>query len=594
MAYEAPITIRKAIDNIRKRKYVLPSIQREFVWDTDQIEKLFDSLMRDYPISTFLFWKIEKSKIRDFQFYFFLQNYHEQKAKHNIKADLPEDEDIIAILDGQQRMTSMYIALTGSYATKILYRRKNDKDAYPKKKLYLNLLSKSSDLECEYHFKFLIESEVENNDTTHWFCVQDIMSFEEVSETMTYLMDKGLTDTSVYEKERSNYALKTLNLLYNVIHQKGNISFFLEESEELDKVLQIFIRINSGGTKLSYSDLLLSIATAKWKEKDAREVIHEFVDSINSVGDGFKFNKDFVLKSCLVLSDLKDIKFKVDNFTRENMLLIESEWENIASALNKAIELVAKFGYNKDNLIATNALIPIAYFIKKNNYDSSIVHSKSRSDDRKAIKEWLARVFLKGTFGGQPDSLYPIMRNLIKDNLGVFPLEQIIKHYKGKTKSILFNIEEIDNILQLKYGKAKTINALSLLYPSLNHSFRYHQDHIHPKSFFTKKQLIKRGVEDRDQRIEYTDRYNDLPNLQLLQANENIEKSNKPFKDWLKEVYPTKEAADAFLIQNHIDPSSSLEFEDFIAFFEARKKRLRQQLMTILKVKEQVTTDIID
>ena len=90
--------------------------------------------------------------------------------------------------------------------------------------------------------------------------------------------------------------LNTLNQFFNVVHQKGTISYYLEEDEELDKVLQIFIRINSGGTKLSYSDLLLSIATAQWKEKDAREVIHEFVDEINAIGDGFDFNKDFVLK----------------------------------------------------------------------------------------------------------------------------------------------------------------------------------------------------------------------------------------------------------------------------------------------------------
>src|SRR5690554_2740109 len=119
MAYETPITIKKAIDLIRKKHYVLPSIQREFVWDTFQIERLFDSLMRDYPISTFLFWKVEKSRIKDFQFYEFLKHYHQVTSRHNRKADLTEEEDVIAILDGQQRMTAMYIGLTGSHATKL-------------------------------------------------------------------------------------------------------------------------------------------------------------------------------------------------------------------------------------------------------------------------------------------------------------------------------------------------------------------------------------------------------------------------------------------------------------------------------------------
>lgn len=169
MAYQTPITIKDAINNIKRRYYVLPSIQREFVWDTDQIETLFDSLMRDYPISTFLFWKVEKDRIKDFQFYEFLKHYHEKDNRHNKKADLSSDSDVIALLDGQQRMTSMYVALTGSYAKKMPYFRKSSSHAYPKKKLYLNLLKKSDEMEVEYDFKFLTESEAKPTESSFWF-----------------------------------------------------------------------------------------------------------------------------------------------------------------------------------------------------------------------------------------------------------------------------------------------------------------------------------------------------------------------------------------------------------------------------------------
>ena len=152
-------------------------------------------------------------------------------------------------------------------------------------------------------------------------------------------------------------------------------------------------------------------------------------------------------------------------------------------AVRKAIELVAKLGYSRDNLLATNALIPIAYFIYKNENENSILHSANHTSNRSLIKEWLARVFLKGTFGGTPDGIYPIMRNLVNENLGKFPLEKTIEYYKGKRKSINFSEDDIENILNLQYGKARTYCALTLLYPSLNYSFKYHQDHIHPKSF---------------------------------------------------------------------------------------------------------------
>ena len=583
MAYQTAITIKSAIDHIKKQHYVLPSIQREFVWSTDQIETLFDSLMRDYPISTFLFWKVDKNKTKDFQFYEFLRNYHEKDNRHNRKLDINNDEDVIALLDGQQRMTSIYIALMGSYANKMPYLRRDSTHAYPKKKLYLNLLKPSEEIEVEYDFKFLTEEESQPKKGYFWFDCSQILEITDMGKSSMYLMKNRLMDTSVYSEKQSEFSINTLNQLFNVVHQKGTISYYLEEGESLDKVLQIFIRINSGGTILSYSDLLLSIATAQWKEKDAREVIHEFVDEINQIGEGFSFNKDIVLKSCLVLADF-DVKFQVDNFTKENMVVIEKNWDKTSAAMRAAIELASKFGYNRDNLLATNTIIPIAYFIYKNDFVTQILHSAQREDDRKAIKEWLARVLLKGTFGGQPDSIYPIMRNLTNKNMGKFPLKEVIEHYKGSNKSISFDEDDIDNLMSLQYGKAKTYCALTLLYPALNYNYKYHQDHIHPKSFFTNKRKLRELEVADDQIAAYMDEFNSLANLQLLQATQNIEKSDKHFSDWLRESFATQAERDSFLMQNHIKPDASLAFLDFLGFIAIRKQSLKKQLRSMLDV----------
>lgn len=583
MAYQTPITINTAIANIRKRHYLLPSIQREFVWDTDQIETLFDSLMRDYPISTFLFWEVDKNKIKDFQFYEFLNKYHEKDNRHNRKAEPNNEEDIIALLDGQQRMTSMYVALTGTYAKKMPYYRWDSPYAFPEKKLYLNLLKPSDELETEYDFKFLTVDEAIQSDGYYWFECGKILELNESKKLNKYLIQNKLMDTSLFKDEECDFASDTLFEFFNVIHQKGTISYYLEKSEELDKVLQIFIRINSGGTKLSYSDLLLSIATAQWKEKDAREVIHEFVDSINQIGDGFNFNKDIVLKSCLVLADF-DVKFKVDNFTKENMIAIEKNWDKTSAAMRASIELVSKLGFSRDNLAATNTIIPIAYFIYKNNFEDSIVKSSHREGDRKAIKEWLARVLLKGTFGGQPDSIYPKMRELINDNLGKFPLQETIAHYRGGRKSISFSEDDIDSLLDLQYGKAKTYCVLSLLYPGLNSAYKYHQDHIHPQSLFKAKLLSKLGV-DADDIDVFLSEFNKLPNLQLLEATSNIEKSDQAFGEWLDVNFPTLEAKESYLRQNLIATSQSLELTDFLAFIEVRKQYMKEQLVRMLDVK---------
>jgi uncharacterized protein with ParB-like and HNH nuclease domain len=588
MAYEKPIKIREAIEAIQEQEYILPSIQREFVWGPNQIELLFDSIMRDYPISTFLFWKVKAENLCKFKFYRFLSNYHERDKKHNEQAELTGTKDRLAILDGQQRLTSLYIGLKGSYARKLAkYNWKSD-HAFPEKMLYINLLKHSDDTEKEFDFRFLTQREVEifkdkHTKEFHWFKVGNILGFTNMMDIMNYLISNGLTDTSIRTSEQSMFASTTLTKLYQVINEQESINFYLEKSEQLDKVLHIFIRINSGGTKLSYSDLLLSIATAKWKEKEARTIIHSFVDQINAIGNKFNFNKDLVLKSCLVLTDLKDIRFRVDNFTNENMDKIESEWESISNALLNTVKLINRFGFSAQTLTATNAIVPIAYFLKKNNIGEEILHHTGQENNRNLIKEWLYRALLKKIFGGTPDNLYPTYRNIISAHPSTFPLQQLIEKYKGSNKSLDFQESNIEHLLTTQYGSPFAFMVLGILYP-LNHDYVFHQDHIHPKSFFNHKSLEKLGITSKEERDDLIGNYNSLPNLQLIEAIANQQKSAKSLVDWLNATFPTDEKKNSYKLLHFFPENESLELPNFINFFNERKELLKAQLMTILNV----------
>lgn len=589
MAYEKPITIRQAISAVADDEYVLPAIQREFVWDTEQIETLFDSLMRDYPISTFLFWKVRAENVSKFKFYRFLKNYHERDERHNQEASLSGQRDVIAILDGQQRLTSIYVGLRGSYASRLRYHRASSDHAYPQKRLYLNILKASEDITREYDFQFLADWEADvKNENQLWVPVSKVLDFEEYEDASDWVNDT-LEDFSAdldtpLDKEVKKAGRKRFCVLYRAICELETVNFFLEQSEELDKVLQIFIRINQGGTPLSYSDLLLSIATAQWKTLDARKEIHSFVDKINDIGKGFGFNKDFVLKSCLVLADIKDIKFKVDNFSTENMALIEQQWRDIASSIDLAIQLASHFGFDGRTLTSTNAIIPIAYFLKKNAIGEKILHTESYAEDRKRIKLWLIRALLKKTFGGQPDSLYPVYRRLISESPGAFPLSAIISHYSGSNKSLDFYEDDIDALMEVQYGSAFAFMLLSLLY-ALAHDYEFHQDHIHPQKHFTHKRLEKLGIDSHEEREEFMSRYNLLPNLQLLQATPNMEKSGSMLKDWLAATLTEPGQLQQYK-EIHCFPSgASLEFSDFVDFYEARKALLRKNLCKVLEAK---------
>lgn len=586
MSFQTPITVKEAVENIRAKKYLLPSIQRELVWNTLQIEKLFDSLMRDYPVGSFLFWHVEKNRIGEFTFYEFIRNFHERDSKHNPKADVANDNDVTAILDGQQRLTSLYIGLLGSYAKKDKLKRWNNDSAFPKRYLYLNLLKKYSDeeeIDLEYDFLFLSENEAQedNEDTSNeyfWFRVSDILKFKEPHEINDYLIEN---DLNILPKEKFQFANRTLFKLFSVIHKEPIINFFLEKHGELDKVLNIFVRINSGGTPLSYSDLLLSIASASWQKKDAREEITSFVDEISEDGEGFNFNKDFVLKTCLVLCDFPNIAFKVDNFGKKNMQTIEQNWNDITTSLKLTVNLIESFGYRRENLISNNALIPIAYYLRKKGNPKNFVDSKQFQEDREKMQKWLISSLLKRAFSGQPDNVIKPIRQIIARDFESFPLKQIVETFRGKDKSIIFSEDDIEALFDNYYGNSYTFSTLAVLYPTLDFKNKFHIDHIFPKSSFKKKHLLNIGI-TADKADEFIESVDYLANLQLMEGIPNIEKSNKDFKDWLFEKYPNQQSRKEYMEKNYI-PDIDLSLENCDVFFEERTKLMKAKFKDLLK-----------
>lgn len=582
MAYETPLTIAEVMQGISKNKYVLPSIQREYVWDSDQIETLFDSLMRGYPIGTFLFWEISKDHVTDYDFYGFINNYHENKSTHNKKVDLKGSDGVTAVLDGQQRLTSLYVGLKGTYAYKLKYLSRNNQNAYPIRKLYLNLLASPTDSDNEYDFQFLTDKEVENSQEAFWFEVGSILDMKTDGDVFLFVNDNiSYSDKFDYSKEQSKFAINALSRLYNVINKDGIISYYRERSAELDKVLNIFIRVNSGGTKLSYSDLLLSIASAQWEKHDAREEITDFVDYINGIGDGFRINKDFVLKTSLVLSDFSDIAFKVDNFNKSNMMKIEENWDNIKTAITQAINLVSSFGYSGETLNSNNALIPIAYYFLKIGLPNNFVSSSNTKDIRAKIKKWLIQSLLKRVFSGQPDNVIRPIRDIIRNEQSSdFPYDSIVEKFKGTNKSILFSDDDIEQLLKLQYGKSDTLSTLMLLYPSLDFNNKFHEDHMYPKSKFKKPYLRKMGVSE-DKLDEYISCVNDISNLQLLAAQLNEEKLNTDFDVWFNKQYITDAEKFQYRTINYL-PEMEYSYDKFLVFMDERQKLLKSKLEEIL------------
>ena len=507
MAFQIPITIRHALASIERSEYALPAIQRNFVWD-------------------------------------------------------------------QQQLTALNIGLRGSYAYKLPRLWWTSPDAFPKRHLYLNILGEADENEAgmQYDFRFLTKAEATAFDNTHcWYPVRNVLQASSLVDLHDFLVDRQLGN------ERG--PLQFLARLHSVVHKDLVIAHYKEEGRNLDRVLDIFIRTNSGGTPLSYSDILMSMATAQWKNRDAREEIHGTVDEINRIGDGFGFSQDFLLKAGLMLAGVSSVGFKITNFKSANTRLIEARWDRISRAVRAAVELVARFGFSKNSLSAHNAVLPIAHYLYRRDTPDGFVSHPSHRKDRAAIRAWLIRSLLKrGVWGSGLDTLLTALRKVIDAHgAEAFPSERLETVMRARGKSLTFEKEELEDLVE---SKDRTFTLLSLLYPFPDVvGYKFHIDHVFPRSRFTSKRLADAGV-TKDEIPVFQDRADRLPNLQLLKGDANESKSNTLPQKWIAANFKPQEATE--YARDHDLGDVPPGMKGFNAFYEARRDRLFSKLRQLL------------
>ena len=571
--FKTPITISDAITHIEKRIFLLPAIQRKFVWSSDQIEVLFDSIMRDYPINSFMLWNVTTENVKSsFKFYEFLKEYRYFFNEENPFLNTKGYDDFFAVIDGQQRLTSLYIGLKGTYAYKMPRKWvRNNEDCLPTRRMYLNLnspLPPGDERKMVYDFKFLSKSDFERlSKSEDLFLVNDIYVYKDQDDLEDYLGER--------EWRNKKFAKSTLRKLREVVFKDPLINYYQEENQAIDTVLDIFIRTNSGGEPLSFSNLLMSITTANWK-KDARKEFKVLIDTIYE--NNFIISADLILKCCLVLFN-DNIKFQVANFSESSVKKFDANWDRISKSILVTFELLKKWGFNDASLRAKNAVIPIVYFIYHNNLENEIIKDLRYQEVKKDIRKWLSISLLKGVFGGQSDSVLIGIRAVLKETQGDnrFPFAEIKKKFAtNEAKSLSLNNEVIEDILFTQKDSPNCYAILSLLYSHLQYdNVAYHKDHLHPASAFSN---LKRTDFQNDEDFKfYSDKnnWNSILNLQLLSSATNESKSDEPLKDWVNNKNID--------LQSHIIPTgTSLEFEDFREFINKRKILLTNTINRIV------------
>lgn len=408
----------------------------------------------------------------------------------------------------------------------------------------------------ENNYQFEFHAKAPTNDEKHfWFKMGDILELEESSKILNYAQEHGLN--SLEEKN----ALDLLGKLKDAFHDKKLISFFEEKEKNLDKVLNIFIRVNSGGVKLSYSDLLMSILTASFSS-DIREKMHELVDALKDKGFP-NVGKDQVLKTCLLLIG-KDTAFELKNFNKNNIKEIEENWEKITESIYNAAKLLKNFGY-AGYLGSAYILSSLAYFY--------FLNSKMNENDKEQALIFVRNAQITSYFSSTTDTKLSAIAHSIKESRTFEAFNHNLA--KHQTWPLKITNDAIEDMMGSS-SDALVFPILQILYPNLNHKTNtFHIDHIYPKSKFNKKN--KKLNQDFYGWKDY------LFNLQLLEGVENIAKKDKDPEVWLKEEYKdNQQAIEEYKKGNYIDPNLKLEWENIKEFREKREEAIITKLKEVL------------
>ncbi|QGM29328.1 DUF262 domain-containing protein [Bacillus sp. N3536] len=306
------------IDDIDRGVIKIPQFQREFVWSIEQSAKLIDSILKGYPIGTFILWESDE----------------QLRSIRNIGgAPLPETPPgtkVQYVLDGQQRMTSLYASLKG-----LQIQKGNRIEDFSN--IYIDLIADEDDI--------LVLTDVSEHDKDTVISLKTLMegTLSTIFQYPSQLHDK----IQSYKDRLKTYRFSTI----------------LMRDASLDIATEVFTRLNVGGKSLSVFEIMVAKTYDESKSFDLSEQYQKFIDEVESVG--YETISDSTLLQTVSV-------FLKGECTGKSILKLEKQafievWPKAIDSLFKAIELFRHtFRIPVSKLLPYNGLlVPFAYFFFK-------------------------------------------------------------------------------------------------------------------------------------------------------------------------------------------------------------------------------------
>lgn len=554
------ITIFEAMKNITDGKYVMPAFQRQFVWSMSQIEKLWDSMLLDYPIATFLFWHLDDSNVTwDTYFCNFLPEitFNSKKLADTANYGLTSIDVNITdtgILDGQQRLTSLYLSLFGQAYIRPNYARKKTKE-----KIVSNLLielnkNRIAVDEEEYNSKkFDIKfSEKIGKISPTQFEIKKILGddFQDVA-----LRDAAIESAITHvPTDSKDYARKILHTLCKKIFVEKLIRFTEISDMKQDDALEMFVRSNNGGKVLRKSEITMSILEVYWPSAKT-EFGKILVDSYAG------FGTDFIIRTSLMLyGDV--VKSNINKKIAEDL---KNNWNDFKRTLLNLEDLFVAARIDLGRFSGSwNVLLPILYYI---------YYNPSYKENTKGIMAYLHRAIFFTYF--QSGTTAKLQK--LKSHINSFDREITIDML-DQIDELRVTDGRIEDILDAEKGSriaGEVLYYLSLDW--LNKTLKYEQDHLHPYNRFDEGKPLT--IETKDW-IRWHSLRNRLPNIHLLEGRSNGSKNDMRLIDYYNDM--NDEQKDEFYRQALIPRGISLEIDKFEDLYAERKAIIAEKIRNML------------
>jgi len=524
------------VKSIYDKEYQLPSIQRPFVWEEDQILRLLDSLMCSYPIGAVLAWKpAEKIKSRHF-----IDEYVSGERLLS-QLPLPKEQRAYMILDGQQRLQSLYICFMGRYNGERLY-------------LKIDKLADQGESNLHYLFDFL--TDVEAAADLAWVHISELTELK--VKDINHFVRNRINGASDEVQDMATDIISTF--IQEFAMDKSLLFQEVDQGLDYNHVLEVFERVNSGGTKLSKSDLLFSTVTLKIPDMEERFL--RIVDDLND-SDRHSFTTDFVIKTAFVVFN-KKAQYDFNKLRDDSFLdTLAKEFDHLEQVLTSIRVFLDGTALIKNGrfLRSQLALIPLVDYLMMN----MKYLGPNDGEESTMMTQYLYMALFTRMFSRAPDSildqLHDILVHASQTSPGKFPIQEIGAFIAKREKKgeYYFRDEylwDLDLVLNIIDGGVLQIPKLR--------SWSLERDHIFPRH-----QLELREI-DKD--------VNSIGNFRLYGKSRNISKSDK-MPDCNTEFFGNH---DPDLKKIYLETCTNLTQESFSAFVQKRRELIREKVVRFL------------